>query len=95
MIKIGDDWGIIASSKQFSVCKKTIDKKSGEEYYAPKTYHTSIQDALKSLARRIDRLSLIDEDMSLNEAIRRLEDNHMKLKVLIESAIPDIEVKVK
>lgn len=95
MILIGNTWAITADSNQYAVCKKSINKKTGEVSYSAVTYHTTLVEAVKSLAKRIDRLSLVDGEMTLNEALRKLEDNHMKLKVLIEEAVPEIEVKLK
>ena len=95
MIVIGDDWGIQADSNQYAVFRKRHNKKTGEDIWGPVTYHTSLPEAVKSLVRRIDRLSLVDKDMTLSEAIHKLEDNHMKFKVLIEEAFPNIEVKLK
>ncbi len=95
MIVIGDEWAITADSHAYAVCKKVVHKKTGKIIYAPKTYHSSLEKALLALTRRLDRLSLVDEDLTLAEAIKKLDENHMKLKVLIEGAIPSVEVKLK
>jgi hypothetical protein len=100
MILINDNWAITTDSNSYNVCKKIFntDKETGEKKVAwsPVTYHSSLQDAIKALVKRFDRIALkTDEEMTLQDAIKVLEENHMKMKVLIEGAVPDIEVKLK
>lgn len=99
LIRVNKKYGIIVSSTDYNVCQfrtvkgeKKMSDRVGEEYYTPVSYHGSLQDALNKIVKYTIRDSVKDGDMTLNEAIERIENALNRLEHEIIHMIPDAKV---
>jgi len=46
---IGDNWKVESDELNITLCKKGINKKTGEDYWRAHSYYSSISNALKGI----------------------------------------------
>lgn len=99
MIRVNERYGILVSNTDYSVVRirTKTDKETGktEEYNAPLTYHDSLVKALERIAKLTVRDAVKDGDMTLSEAVERIQTALDKLSKEIEDAVPDVKVVKK
>lgn len=106
MIRVNETYGILLSNTDYSVVR--IRKKTDEdgnikydedgeamEYNQPLTYHDSLIKALERIAKFTVRDAVKDGDMTLSEAVTRIQTALDKLTEEIENAVPDVKVVKK
>jgi tryptophanyl-tRNA synthetase len=106
MIRVNETYGILLSNTDYSVVR--IRKKTDEdgnikydedgeamEYNQPLTYHDSLIKALERIAKFTVRDAVKDGDMTLSEAVTRIQTALDKLTEEIELAVPDVKVVKK
>ena len=77
MIKIDEDFSIIADDNCYIVCKFTYKDKNGEDVYKNLTYHRTLKEALTALIRKKQMKLVADNELTLQEAInefKRIEE---------------------
>lgn len=99
MIRVNEKYGILVSNTDYSVVRirKKTDKETGktEEYNTPLTYHDSLIKALERIAKLTVKDAVKDGDMTLSEAVTRIQTALDRLTEEIENAVPDVEVVKK
>ena len=99
MIRVNETYGILVSNTDYSVVRirKKTNEETGktEEYNAPLTYHDSLIKALERIAKFTVRDAVKDGDMTLSEAVTRIQTALDKLTEEIELAVPDVKVVKK
>jgi succinate dehydrogenase/fumarate reductase-like Fe-S protein len=99
MIRVNETYGILLSNTDYSVVRirTKTDKKTGkvEEYNIPLTYHDSLIKALERIAKFTVRDAVKDGDMTLSEAVTRIQTALDALTEEIENAVPDVKVVKK
>ena len=106
MIRVNETYGILLSNTDYSVVR--IRKKTDEdgnikydedgeamEYNQPLTYHDSLIKALQRIVKFTVRDAVKDGDMTLSEAVTRIQTALDKLTEEIENAVPDVKVVKK
>ena len=106
MIRVNETYGILLSNTDYSVVR--IRKKTDEdgnikydedgeamEYNQPLTYHDSLIKALERIAKFTVRDAVKDGDMTLSEAVTRIQTALDRLTEEIENAVPDVKVVKK
>ena len=106
MIRVNETYGILLSNTDYSVVR--IRKKTDEdgnikydedgeamEYNQPLTYHDSLIKALERIAKFTVRDAVKDGDMTLSEAVTRIQTALDKLTEEIENAVPDVKAVKK
>ena len=102
MIRVNEKYGIVPSATDYAVVKIRTTDKSGEIKYdkdgnvietnTPLSYHDSIVMALRKVAKFTARDAVRDGDMTLSEAVTRIQTALDKLTEEIENAVPDVKV---
>lgn len=106
MIRVNDTYGILVSNTDYSVvriCKKKDEDgnirhdENGKpmEYNQPLTYHDSPIKALERIAKLTVKDAVKDGDMTLSEAVTRIQTALDRLTEEIENAVPDVKVVEK
>ena len=93
MIRINDDYVITTDELNYILCKDThrCRKDTGKPYYKPLGYYGKLTYALEDLVERVgkDKISG-DDEISLQEAVKNIEDAYKILAAEISVAIPDV-----
>ncbi len=106
MIRVNDVYGILVSNTDYSVVRiyrKKDENGNGKfnedgtpmEYNQPLTYHDSLIKALQRIVKLTVKDAVKDGDMTLSEAVTRIQTALDKLTEEIENAVPDVKVVEK
>ncbi len=98
MIRVNEKYGILVSNTDYSVVrirKKTDEDGKPMEYNQPLTYHDSLIKALQRIGKLTVKDAVKDGDMTLSEAVTRIQTALDKLTEEIENAVPDVKVVKK
>lgn len=77
MIKIDEDFSIIADDNCYIVCKFSYKDKNGEDVYKNLTYHRTLKEALTALIRKKQIKLVAENELTLQQAInefKRIEE---------------------
>ena len=94
MIRINDDYVINVDPLNYVVCKDLhrIDKR-GYQVMQTLGYLDSLPKALAFLVRKLQTEDLIsDDEISLKEAIERMNSRFEEMEKLIKESVPDVRV---
>ena len=83
MIRVNDRYGINVDECDYSVVQFITagekSKKKGEEYTRTMCYSSTFTGAIKAVNKYMVRDALAENDMSLNEAVRAIEEVNTEL----------------
>ena len=95
MIKVNDVYGIQPSTTDYAVVRFGINRKTGEPTSQYLTYHASIEGALNRIVSLTISETVRGCDVTLSEAVDRIECALEKLRKEIELAVPSVKVVKK
>ena len=96
LIMIDDKYGISVDSIDYSLRKVSISAKTGKPRQDTISYHGSVQGCLKNYMNEIIHDSLeSDKDITLREAIARIEAAMDKVYTIITGAFPEYDIVEK
>lgn len=83
MVRVNDKYGINVDEYEYTVVQFITagekSKKKGEEYAKSMCYCSTFTGAIKAINKYMVRDSLADHDMSLDEAVRAIEEVNTEL----------------
>lgn len=91
MIKIDEDFSIIADDNCYIVCKFTYKDKNGEDVYKNLTYHRTLKEALTALIRKKQIKLVADNELTLQEAINEFERIEKEIEQSLKENIQEGE----
>lgn len=93
MIKLRDGWQIVTDEKNYVLQQELIAKEGkykGETYLSVPSYYSSLKQALKALMQYYQMQSIMDGEITLSEAFKRLSAVHDEFEPLLHE-IEEIE----
>lgn len=91
MIKIDEDFSIIADDNCYIVCKFTYKDKNGEDVYKNLTYHRTLKEALTALIRKKQIKLVADNELTLQQAINEFERIEEEFEQVLKKNIKEGE----
>lgn len=95
MIRVNECYGIQPSTTDYAVVRFGVNRKTGEETSQYLTYHATVTGALNRIVSLTISECVRGCDMTLSEAVDRIECALANLKKEIELAVPDARVVKK
>ena len=74
MIKVKGNYYIDADTYCYMVRKFTGYDKENEPQYTTLTYHSSLNEALESILKRLERSLVSENDMTLSDALEKFKE---------------------
>ena len=96
MIRLNDTYGIEVDDLSYTLVKISINKSGkhiGEESKKPLGYYRTLVQALESFCRKTTSDELQKGDMTLTEALKRIQKTNEELRRTINAAVPEVSVK--
>lgn len=91
MIKIDENFNIIADDNCYIVSKYCGKDKKGEDVYKNLTYHRTLKDALTALIRKKQIKLVADNELTLQEAINEFERIEKEIEQSLKENIKEGE----
>lgn len=91
MIKIDEDFSIIADDNCYIVSKYYGKNKKGEDVYKNLTYHRTLKEALTALIRKRQIKLVAENDLTLQKAINEFKRIEKELEQVLKENIKEGE----
>ena len=91
MIKIDEDFSIIADDNCYIVSKYYGKDKKGKDVYKNLTYHRTLKEALTALIRKKQIKLVADNELTLQEAINEFERIEKEIEQSLKENIKEGE----
>lgn len=95
MIRINEELYIDVDDYNYTVFRpmKCIDKKTGKLKRKPVGYYGNMRDTLKAIVEsELTKSITTDDEISLSDALERMNKAYRKIEEQIKSAVPDPDV---